>query len=124
MISKELLSEVAGHDKFIREFIIKGNTIKINPMYAFNDDKLVKYGYESTINIYELAHKCKEWAFHRGYRIIEDEFYIRISKLSSGEYKSYEYDENEENAQDVYKPEYTFKACQWALEKEGAPNEH
>lgn len=55
-ISKELLSEVLNIEREIKhiDFIEKWNTF----IYY------VDGGAERTINIYELAHKCKEWAFN------------------------------------------------------------
>lgn len=55
-ISKELLSEVFGEN--VLSFDIGGNEILIE------FDK-----YENILNIYELAHKCKEWAYKQDYDI-------------------------------------------------------
>ena len=65
MISKELLSEV-----------IKRNIINIKTSlddYIINEN-IVRYWDDKSavhfeINIYELAHKCKEWALKQGYFI-------------------------------------------------------
>lgn len=62
-ISKELLSEVL---KFTKYNFIKEGFIEI-------EDSILKYGVKHNIyekiNIYELAHKCKEWA-------IKNDFFI------------------------------------------------
>ena len=66
MISRELLSEVLGVDFEIKDFRILENI-------AWIDDKPpVSNGYKGwrkTINIHELAHMVKEWAYAEGYVI-------------------------------------------------------
>lgn len=69
-------------------------------------------------DIHSLAHKCKNHAFDKGYDIVEDRFCIRIKHLVSGKFKIYEYSKEEQNIGIVFKPEYTFKACQWILDNE------
>lgn len=54
LLSKKLLSEVLGGSVY--ELKIKGNTVY--PIYE-NGMPLMN---DIPINIYELAHKCKEWA--------------------------------------------------------------
>ena len=97
MISKELLSEVLGRE--VTNIIIDWNTIHISPYTekeicpscgcgikhmnhriwaCVNDACSVSGDYEfskpiysddSSINIYELAHKCKEWAWKENYMV-------------------------------------------------------
>ena len=55
-ISKELLSEVLEL-KRIDEIYIEDNILYFCEL-------------NKGINIYELAHKCKEWAMNKGYQII------------------------------------------------------
>ena len=57
MISKELLSEVLGGRAY--EFKIKGNTV-----YQIYENGLPLMN-DIPINIYELAYKCKEWAYNK-----------------------------------------------------------
>ena len=61
MISKELLSAVLK---------TKIDNCEINRIWCIynyvEDEENDKWGY-SSINIYELAHKVKEWAFRQGY---------------------------------------------------------
>lgn len=122
IISKELLSEVLVKkvikiyfeneegDDFLREN-------EISYTYIEDMQGMGCIEHEIAINIYELAHKCKEWAFHKGYDIIETDFMISIRKKSDRySLKVYEYTEEEQNEQNVFKPEYTFKACQWILD--------
>lgn len=69
-ISKELLSEV------LKENIIDVYKIGSNPNFKQNTllFKLYGCGELCNINIYELAHKCKEWAYTKGYSICSYKF--------------------------------------------------
>lgn len=110
MISKELLSEV-----FNRK--VRTLTIVDNKIYFQYED--VYYGGisgidDEEINIYELAYKCKEWAYNQGYTIDiynkSDGLFIEISKNTIGTYlyKSLLFDLKNEQSE-------LFKACQWIL---------
>ena len=107
MISKELLSDVLEiHITKIEDIKkISNNKIRVNGINMYED-----------INIHELAHKCKNCAFDKGFHISENEFCIRIKRLSTGEFKVYEYSEEEQTDGIVFKPKYTFKACEWILD--------
>lgn len=106
IISKELLSEVLGGE--VVSFEIKDNDVEC---FAKG------LPFDIHINIYELAYRCKEWAFDKGYEIVESHFMIRIKRLSTGETKTYEYTEDEQNEEITFKPEYTFKCCEWILKE-------
>lgn len=54
MISKELLSEVLDVEVRVIAGVTSTNELK------YNNDSIAQF-----INIYELAHKCKEWAFQQ-----------------------------------------------------------
>ena len=61
-ISKELLSEVLGFTSgnvFVKEVETRNNDIEY----------LCNVGGWTLLNIYELAHKCKEWARKKGFFI-------------------------------------------------------
>ena len=65
----------------------------------------------SKVNTYELAHKCKEWAFSKGYRLVSylyepDEFVCDLRNLLDQDL--FTYNRNTE-------PEAIFAACQWIL---------
>jgi len=99
IISKELLSEVL----YFRIRII--NKLEDNKLYY--DDIF-------EINIHELAHKCKEWAFKKGLFSwdlqYDEDYYYLIVKLFNGKfYQALNFSE-----EDIIKQE--FKACQWILE--------
>jgi len=101
MINKELLSNVLGVE--IYQINIIGNDVmyKIGTAAKWTEKK---------INIHELAHKCKEWAYSKSYKIAS--------------YKSY----NNWICKDPFKgdpyigadtePEAIFKACEWILEQD------
>ena len=105
MISKELLSEVLGTyvvDMYIEDTVSFGMQIAIK-------DTDEDYTY---INIHELAHKCKVWAFTRGYAVsieqIDEETHYG-DKWYLGLNKNYWFHGETE-------PNLIFKACQWILD--------
>lgn len=67
-ISKELLTIVL--EKEIREFVIEKNELRY---ILENDTNSIPELYY--INIYELAHKCKEWANKQGYKKVYSGIY-------------------------------------------------
>jgi hypothetical protein len=108
IISKELLSEVLGEK--VREIYKIGS----NPNFGSND-LLYKYhriGGLYNINIYELAHKCKEWGILRGYIIVEYPLCVEI-------HKEHEPNTLKEKIIDLttikYYPSRVFEACEWIL---------
>ncbi len=107
MISKELLSEVLK-----KEAINIINNPKDSTLLGKNEIIIVFDGYKQKWNIYELAHKCKEWAFDKDFSIVDgiDEignkicYIMKITGFSSDCYY-----EQTENFKDV------FKACEWII---------
>lgn len=107
-ISKELLSEVL--EEKVLSYIIKNNEIFLQ----FHD-------YDDIINIYELAHKCKEWAKELEWTLQsgwncrfmskdyghDDKGYYAI--LQNKDFETREFKGNRE-------PEAIFKATQWILD--------
>lgn len=124
MISKELLSEVLGVSKYLLlsfhfhgkhlHYLIQGNTISDTENTIQNNHK--------TINIYELAHKCKEWAMQTPY--IVDQLTINIDRTClPNKFKTrywcvwlLRYSKVSEEFYADTEPEAVFKACQWLLE--------
>jgi hypothetical protein len=116
--SKELLSEVLGER--IREFDIKGSVLEI---IVLRDCNFAPYnhppriqkdcGIIKDINIYELAHKCKEWAMARGYFIYSscDGDTILINDDGNDITKF------ADQPQADTEPESVTKACEWLLIK-------
>ena len=105
-ISKELLSEVLNH------------TVILEIDIDFEDSK-VGYLLDNKnwyfINIYELAHKCKEWAFKQGYSYLGNKGLINIYSKTKTIVAIM--DENVVNWFDVY---IDFKACEWILKETNA----
>ena len=103
MISKELLSEVLKQEtRFIR--YVANNT------YEVHFEKPIRLKY-IIINIYELAHKCKEWAFANGYYLTIYNDAIDVVLQSNCKIL-----ENVTNDTFMYDPNLVFKACQWILD--------
>lgn len=102
--SKELLSEVLDKGK--------GSITKIE----YNPSKtIVEYEqlerYWNSINTYELAHKCKEWAISKGWVLHEVRNLKEYIIYFSGDFRepSNDFRANTE-------PEAIFKACEWIME--------
>ena len=114
-ISKELFENVMGI-KLGNAHNTEQELLVTNQVAMFTDiKKTYKLGHPiDTINIYELAHKCKEWALKHHYKVISKpdnvpglwEAYVNLSLTSKhGEVADTE-------------PEAIFKACQWILDKD------
>ena len=107
-VSKELLSEVLGFPFCSIQDVQTGNSIVSYTTYSLPTHK-----YKET-NIYELAHKCKEWAYER-------DFYIYSIFTFAGEGACYVTKDNEIQKRLATfagdsEPEAIFKACQWILD--------
>ena len=111
MINKELLSEVLGKD--IANVSIFGNNINyvVENNETQEDDELVYIDLGMNINIYELAHKCKEWLLGK------------VSNLNSGfdnGQRCFCHIENGSKEDRFYadtEAEAIFKACKWVLKE-------
>lgn len=110
MISKELLSEVLNKNILSYEFDMYGNI----------DYKVIN-DYGSNINIYELAHKCKEWALEKNLTL----FSGNINNQDNNYESEWSYDcqifSHKEGIELFYiksltEPDAIFKACQWILD--------
>lgn len=106
MISKELLSEVLDcKDLTINEINSKAVVVRYMTKEGIEDGKWV--------NIHELAHKCKEWAFKNSYTLIIENYFSRgcdctLSTVPNGNL-GYQFDADTE-------PKAIFKVCQWILD--------
>ena len=120
MISKELLSSVLGLT-VVKGLELEGIVLWYNGIVNINNQP--PYAKELNINIYELAHKCKEWAVNlspnkhalssyprwgdiRNYKKTNGSYYICQHLVSGAQFEA----ETE--------PEAIFKACQWILDKD------
>ncbi len=108
IISKELLSEVLGsHIESVHDKIINN---KIQFDYYIDDIGGIDIG---DISIYELAHKCKEWAKENDY-ILSSGFIARCDGAYCEIFNRWDFEEvpkHTTNAQT--EPEAISKACQW-----------
>jgi hypothetical protein len=95
VISNELLSEVFDDNVF--NFCTEKNTVNIQ-IDREND----RY---QEINIYELAHKCKEWAMDKYGCTIGSSIYKEYSKCWAIAF--------DESFVAPTEPEAIFQACQW-----------
>jgi len=111
-ISKELLSEV------LKENIVEVYKIGSNPNFEQNTllFKVYRCGDLYDTNIYELAHKCKEWAYNKGFKIISGERLQDINALFIIEITDMKYNlvYREFHKSEI---EAIIKACEWILEK-------
>lgn len=119
MISKELLSVVINKKIVVDDISnieLKENTITFIEDY-WDEDEGSGFYRSHTINIYELAHKCKEWAYTNNFNIL-------TYKISNSECDSFILHKNATNFKNVLKSFYhidteheaIFKACQWILD--------
>jgi len=105
MISKELLSEVLDEKVNEEETDMEGKILlrHLNNKIWWHNDEQVK-----SINIYELAHKCKEWVRDKEYMMT---IYLHLDciavKLSERDIAFVADSE----------PEAIFKACEWIREQ-------
>ena len=114
VISKELLSEV------MPKWIIIESSGKYTDEYgfdaieftsSFNDALGGKSLSSEKINIHELAHKCKEWAYDSGYRVEESAYEFIV--YAPGESLPHSF---KTNLDKKFDPERCFMSCQWILE--------
>ena len=110
MISKELLSAVLGLHCGIKS--IKNSEV----IYWFDCIGEIR---EHSINIYELAHKCKEWASINSYAL-ESSVHMQPKRSSvAGCQIHWRYEtEDLPYFEAESEPEAIFKACQWILTKD------
>ena len=104
--SKELLTTIRN-DKYIVIDIDTSDIADSKIGYLLDNNQWY------FINIYELAHKCKEWAFKQGYSIVDgiDTIGNKICYIMkcTGFAVDYYYEQTI-NYVDV------FRACQWILD--------
>lgn len=111
--SRELLSNVFNTN-------VDKNSISIDAdnCISFNSGKEKVYPYflisPKLINIYELAHKCKEWAFNQNYT-------IRTAKWDKDYYEAkilgHYLTTKKKLIKAITEPEAVFKACDYILKE-------
>ena len=100
-ISKELLNEVIGDVVEIGSYNYSEIELNIQH-YSFKE--------WNRFNIYELAHKCKEWALEQGYNFKAYDKHYDVMKFDGYNFKCLAEFEADSEQQSV------FDACQWILE--------
>ena len=117
MITENLLSKVLKIDKrLLRIYKTKENYIFFYTMSNVGES-------ENYINVYELAYKCKEWAFDNGYELrsgrdidVKEElcYFCEYKQERQLDYANGDYFLADTETESI------FKACQWILDnKEG-----
>lgn len=126
MISKELLSEVLGHDEVCDTVVETTSYANMELGIRYTKQVNERINLVDSINIHELAHKCKEWAFEQGYmvgsgrRLPCNQSFIDINEWYADCVNSHEY-VYEKAEPEVYisrnsEPEAVFLAAQWILD--------
>lgn len=109
MISIELLSKVLNKDILN---IQKSTNTKILFSYKSN----LHSAQTSDINIYELAHKCKEWAMSKGFIVLTyGEAYYNVDVHYHTNKSKFGNLAFSDTAQE--EPEAMFKGCQYILDQ-------
>ena len=125
MISKELLSKVLDNEVpyqvKVHKIIIKNNSL--NYFYNSKDSGGGLFEANEYINIYELAHKCKEWAVNLSPNKHALSSYprwgdIRNYKKTNGSYYICQHLVSGVQFEAETEPEAIFRACQWILDKD------
>jgi hypothetical protein len=125
MISKELLSEVLEVNwmEYCKIEVRSTEVIIEEDMLHPKHHGYTGMGYVRSINIYELAHKCKEWAWDMFYNV-ETEYHFDTKKHRCSFWRegdtSYNvntgYKAKKKTTYAETEPEAIFKACQWILD--------
>ena len=104
-ISKEVLSEIL--EKSIKRFSVCDNYLYYTrDIEVQEDEDLIWVDCEFKINIYELIHKGKEWAFNKGY-IIDERGYWLFILTSDGITDLYN------DYGKPFAPVRVFEVCEW-----------
>jgi len=115
MISKELLDTVLRTNVQQDDYYLKNNFLSYS--YCRSDNEWIS----KEINIYELVHKCKEWAKYKGYYI-----HSSVGDASWGHFEftptakiqsSRDGFLNIDSFMGETEPEAIFKACEWILKR-------
>jgi len=107
MISKELLSEVLN-TKATGEYTISSDVME----YEIDAPNTITKRDYFEINVYRLAHKCKEWAMKE--HCLWCVSYVTNIGATCKTYNGLE--ENDQMFIENTEPEAIFKACQWILD--------
>ena len=107
-ISNELLSEVLG----VKAYVMQEKYIHFLHNSRRNDLVYEKSGdIQYNINVYELAFKCKEWAYNQGYILKSEIDGCLVSKKTSF------MGSEEDWVSGVSEIEAVIKACEYILQQ-------
>ena len=111
MISETLLKEVIKKEISITNFIDSSRKI-----YNIGSDVIIPTTYGShDYNIYELAHKCKEWAETHNFNLVSSTSFQGDAQPCCMPVHSSGCEHNWVDANT--EPEAIFKACEWIMEQ-------
>ena len=116
IISNELLSEVISkrlkrHNPSFKNITESAYDKHFNALIInYTDNNGITLGY--MINIYELAHKCKEWAWDKGYSFEIIPFCVSIFNLETQKEEAFRYDLQDMKGKVPFLNKYIFKACE------------
>jgi len=130
-ISKELLSEVLGITLIGDTDLVVEGVSRIRTYNRYNDSYVTagtslfyerKSGcvrFPDTVNIYELTHKCKEWAKGLGYYLVGgcfdgSNYFCSVYRSKEG-YEGIPIKVNEET--DTTEVKAIIKTCEWILKE-------
>ena len=113
MISKELLSEVLELRSYIESIDESVDEKNIYYYSSYESYPATQY----SINIYELSHKCKEWAISKGWVLHEVRNLKEYIIYFSGDFRE---PSNDFRADTEH--EAIFQACEWILKEHHATN--
>lgn len=115
-VSKDLLSKVLFDGKYKLKI---DETVDAGTIILIRDEEEIEIN--EFINIYELAHKCKEWAVLQGYNVTSKVTIrggrscktqsIATARLTTDTSVFKVYGANTE-------PQSIFKACQWIMDNQ------
>ena len=116
-IAKRLDADAAEVQKIIEE-LEEGNVIR--GYQAVIDESLLPESKVKAINIYELVHKCKEWAYRYGYEIAS----YKLQDIHNKPYRCILAHNNLQLNRDMRygfyadtEPDSIFLGCEYILEK-------
>ena len=114
MISKELLSVVLGIPLPHIRYNDTTNLYEIfkEDLFNWSDGSYGRWS-NLEVNIYELAHECKEWAISKEWILHEVRNLKEYIIYFGGDYR-----EPSDDFRAETEPEAIFKACQWILDKD------
>lgn len=119
MISKELLSEVYNTEADIVKLVFN----ETSKLVVYRDNQIKDKLFP--VNIYELAHKCKEWAYNKGYELrngrdidVKEElcYFCEYKQEGQLDYSNGDYFLADNDSESI------FKACQWILDSKKERN--